>query len=33
VRVQVSLTTFEATSFEADCTVAVRPQQGAAEAP
>ena len=33
VRVQVSLTTFEATSFETDCTVAVRPQQRAAEAP
>jgi len=33
VRVQVSLTTFEATSFETDGTVAVRPQQRAAEAP
>jgi len=33
VRVQVSLTTFEATSFETDCTVAVRPQQRATEAP
>ena len=33
VRVQVSLTTFEATAFETDCTVSVRPQQRASEAP
>ncbi len=33
MRVQVSLTTFEAISFETDCTVAVRPQQRAAEVP
>lgn len=33
VRVQVRLTTFDATSFETDCTVAARPQPQAGDAP
>jgi hypothetical protein len=33
VRVQVRLTTFEAASFETDCTVATKPQRQASEAP
>lgn len=33
VRAQVSLTTFEAASFQTDCTVAVKPQRQSAEAP
>jgi hypothetical protein len=31
--VQVRLTTFEAASFETDCTVATKPQRQASEAP
>jgi hypothetical protein len=33
MRVQVALTTFEAAAFQTDCTVAVKPQRQAAEAP
>lgn len=33
VRVQVALTTFEAAAFQADCTVAVKPQQQSVDTP